>query len=287
MKKIFLILLVTGFYNVSWANPNYWSSGYAQGFSEYTLTNNDGNSIRISCNEEGSDYIDHGVAVILKGDNEPLISDDGDEAPIEILVNNKMYSAPGETMSRLGSEEWYQFTSAITKAKKFTVFWNGENFGTFLAKNPEEISDLTTCVPMIDKNINDTFTQEIPPYQKSSYNQNNSGINPNKAFKMYYEVSNQGYGASISYLYLLSLENNISITGITANRGNCPLFRGEYGGVAPGSNLPNAFTNIYGSGSTFPVHLKYGQKTYFVFQNCPNILEVQVETNYGSAIYQF
>ena len=54
MKKILFVslLAVTGFAH---AAPNVWQSGYAQGFSEYSIQDSKGNTLWVTCNEDAGD----------------------------------------------------------------------------------------------------------------------------------------------------------------------------------------------------------------------------------------
>ena len=58
MKKILFVSLfaVTGFAHSA---PNVWQSGYAQGFSEYSIQDSKGNTLWVTCNEEAGDMFDH------------------------------------------------------------------------------------------------------------------------------------------------------------------------------------------------------------------------------------
>lgn len=54
-----------------------------------------------------------------------------------------------------------------------------------------------------------------------------------ESFQVRYEIVGQGPETSSTYIYIVSLENSITI-----NRGNCKLFRGEKGLMSAGKSNP-------------------------------------------------
>lgn len=150
MKKIYLFLVVSLMLPIANAAPNYWKTSYEQGVAGYSLTNHEGNSISIECNDAGFAEMDHGVSVYLKDNSMPLKSDGGDEVLIEFVIDGTVYNVPAETFSRRGSSEWMSLVEAISEANAFEVFWDGEYIGDFSSKNTHAIGTLRECGSMAE-----------------------------------------------------------------------------------------------------------------------------------------
>ena len=123
------------------AIPNVWSSSFAQGFTEYGITNNNGYSIIIACNSfvEPDDYaeaIDHGFHV-YKNDK-PI------EGNIEFLIDGSSLYVPDGTKYRFAANAWNDLMTELGKATKFEIYIDGKSGGEFTPskKNMEkEIPD--------------------------------------------------------------------------------------------------------------------------------------------------
>lgn len=124
------------------AIPNVWSSSFAQGFTEYGITNNDGYSIIIACNSvEPDDYaeaIDHGFHVYK--------NDESIEGNIEFLINDSSFYVPDGTKYRSAANAWNDLMTELEKATKFEIYINGKSGGIF-----------TPSKKNIDKEISDGF----------------------------------------------------------------------------------------------------------------------------------
>lgn len=284
MKRVFFLSIGCLISTPAIAVPNYWNHSYEQGYSEYQIDLPSKYGVLISCNDAASDDWDHGIA--LTGEGEVIESEEYEFPPIEFVINGEIYTAPDETFTRSGSEAWVKLTTALSQADTFEFYWSGENVGVFNPKNTEKISEsLAACKPMIDRQMEDFQEHFSHPSQPTN-------TLSSDALNIRYVVENHDYGFSSTVVHVLSRENNIELQGISANRGNCPLFRGERGMSKQGlSTIPkplqNQFEGIYGKGDVFPISLGFGQSTYFVFQNCPNLLEVEMKTNLGSGNYTF
>ena len=57
----------------------------------------------------------------------------------------------GNTKSKSESKKWYEFTSAITKAKTIDIFIENEIISTIYPKNPTALKDLAQCKSMYDR----------------------------------------------------------------------------------------------------------------------------------------
>lgn len=156
MKRLFIALVALSLSSTAYALPGYWDIGYGQGIVEYNLSNKEGDKVVISCNEGGFEDMEHSVDLYLKGSSNSLTSDDGDDAPIEFVIEDDAYYAPYESRTRSGENAWMRFTDALSKASTFTVFWNGEFFGEFESKNRKNtIGYINGCKPMSIRDMDD------------------------------------------------------------------------------------------------------------------------------------
>ena len=130
LKTKILIGLMLGTASVSAiAVPNVWQSGYAQGFSEYSIHDSKGNALWISCNEGAGDNFDHSVTFKLK--NKDIENTDA-KYPLSFLLDGKKsVSPPGTTRWRNGANAWSDFATGIAKAKKIEVFVNNKKVTAF------------------------------------------------------------------------------------------------------------------------------------------------------------
>ena len=127
MKKIIFVSLfaVTGFAH---AAPNVWQSGYAQGFSEYSIQDTKGNTLWVTCNEGAGDDYDHSVRF-----QTPKKSYENSDSkyPLTFLLDGKSKVATSaSTKWRNGANAWYEFSQGISKAKKIDVYLNNKKVTT-------------------------------------------------------------------------------------------------------------------------------------------------------------
>ena len=128
MKKLIFVSLfaVTGFAHSA---PNVWQSGYAQGFSEYSIQDSKGNTLWVTCNEEAGDMFDHS-ARFQTPKNSYANSDS--KYPLTFLLDGKSkVAASASTKWRNGANAWYEFSQGISKAKKIDVYLNNKKVTTF------------------------------------------------------------------------------------------------------------------------------------------------------------
>lgn len=111
------------------AVPNVWISGHAQGFSEYSIVDAQGNALWITCNEAAGDEFDHSANFKFKTDD---IENTDSEYPLSFLLDGETsVSPPGTTKWRNGANAWSDFATGIAKAKKIEVFINNKKITTF------------------------------------------------------------------------------------------------------------------------------------------------------------
>jgi len=128
MKKLIFasLLTVTG---LAHAAPNVWQSGYAQGFSEYSIQDGKGNTLWVTCNEGAGDNYDHSAR--LQTPKKSYENTDS-KYPLTFLLNGKTkVAAPGTTKWRNGANAWYEFSQGISKAQKIDVYLNNKKVTTF------------------------------------------------------------------------------------------------------------------------------------------------------------
>lgn len=110
------------------AIPNVWSSSFAQGFTEYSIANNNGYRIIIACNSfvEPDDYneaIDHGFHVYK--DEQSI------EGNIEFLIDGSSFFVPDGTKYRFAANAWNDLMTELAKSTKFEIYIDGKSGGEF------------------------------------------------------------------------------------------------------------------------------------------------------------
>ena len=134
MKTMFKLKLLFGLgllslgMNAS-AVPNVWQSSYAEGMTEYSIQDKNGNTLWVVCNEGAGDDYDHSARFEMK--NKSYENTDA-KYPLSFLLNGKTQVAPaGTTKWRNGGNAWYEFSQGIASAKKIEVFVNNKKMTTF------------------------------------------------------------------------------------------------------------------------------------------------------------
>lgn len=143
MKKIVfsLALLVPAF---AVAVPNVWQSGYWQGWAETTVSNKQGQTLTVVCNDGAEEGKPHHVNFSSKGKDYSI------DDHIELLIDGDVVM-PNPTTSPLDWENnWIKLGSLLPKAKKIEVYVQNKKLATFTptAKSAKkELSNL--CSPNI------------------------------------------------------------------------------------------------------------------------------------------
>ncbi|WP_148571987.1 hypothetical protein [Aliarcobacter cryaerophilus] len=126
--KIYLKILTLGLFSsllFGTTLPNIWTTGFGQGWLEYNISNENKQSLQISCNVGYDDETDHGIV---------FTSDSKDYAGEElafIMDGNAYYPLSMPTNTRNGAEAWYQFSNDISKAQKIEVYSQDKKIGEF------------------------------------------------------------------------------------------------------------------------------------------------------------
>ncbi|TCJ98564.1 hypothetical protein EV694_0974 [Volucribacter psittacicida] len=131
--------------NISDFLPDTWTSGFGQGWLEYNIANNQGQSMTLSCNAGASDDpdVDHRISFSVNGqtyDAEQL------SGKLAFLINGKTYhplSIPTDT--RNGANEWYEFTQAISTANEFTIYLHNKKVAEFFP-TPQSIREYASGI---------------------------------------------------------------------------------------------------------------------------------------------
>lgn len=296
MRKAAMMLCAVGsIATAAYATPFTWNTGFGQGYLEYSLENNDGAELFISCNVGAGEDYDHGVTIYFQGNQVPAYDDDGVLAPIELAIDGRSYSVPEETFSDKGAQEWNQITQALSQASFFELFWNGEYLGVFNPQNREISKDLADCRAMRDQNSQDieTAIDTVNPTAKeqkiATNHLDSSALSaPNSTLlAAEYRVSRETPNSSITMILLTAPHSTVTIQDISLNQGNCPLFRANQGAITSHEHLPQALKDLYGTKSAFPLTIKAGDASYLLFKNCPDPNTLEIKTEKGSEFITF
>ncbi|WP_445346781.1 hypothetical protein [Acinetobacter bohemicus] len=149
MKNLIIGLTVLTTSSLANAVPNFWTNADYQGYDIYIINDSKGQTLSINCNYASSDNADHGVYLTV---NNKDYSNSDSSYPLSFLVNDSIVAEPsGTTKWRGGSEKWYTFTSAITKAKKIEIYYKERKISTIIPKNPTLVKSLAKCKSMSDR----------------------------------------------------------------------------------------------------------------------------------------
>ena len=126
--KIYLKILTLGLFSslLFGANlPNIWTTGFGQGWHEYNISNENKQSLRISCNVGYDDETDHNI--VFSTSSKEFSGED----LAFIMDGNAYYPLSMPTNTRNGAEAWYQFSNDISKAQKIEVYSQDKKIGEF------------------------------------------------------------------------------------------------------------------------------------------------------------
>lgn len=238
IKKVGIIFVLI--LNCWAATP--WETGWAMGgTSTFFINDKNNNQLLLECNEQGGylylrnekrDEIDIGKAVSISVNNDEMI------VPIAVDSTN------GES----DKHAWGNFIYSLPKSKNITI-----NNKKFEPNNSEKLSDIVKICTQYDESTGNTQQNNIMPAQSN---------------KVPVELKIQNFPANIRTgqiyqyvdIYITSKVNNLQISNIIVNRGNCK------------SNALNG---------KFPVHLKFGEQYKGFYQSC-NAIEIEIFTDQGS-----
>ncbi|UYZ85365.1 hypothetical protein MTZ49_07405 [Entomomonas sp. E2T0] len=131
------------------AAPNLWGSSFAQGFIEYGIVNDKGDSIIITCNIGAGDDYDNSVAIYLASNKQY----ENEKSELEFVIADESYPIPSETETRSGSNAWDSFVGAISTATQFDVYVDNKKITTFSPKanNVKKVLKDMDCSSLVNR----------------------------------------------------------------------------------------------------------------------------------------
>ena len=148
MKKLLCVPLFA-LASFTHAAPNIWQSSYAQGFSEYSIQDSQGNILWVMCNDGAGDNYDHSARFQTKKNS---YENTDSKYPLTFVLDGKTkVAAAGTSKWRNGANAWHEFSNGIAKAKKIDVFLNNKKMTTF-TPTPQSIrsvaKEIAACEAM-------------------------------------------------------------------------------------------------------------------------------------------
>ncbi|EIX9313903.1 hypothetical protein [Klebsiella pneumoniae] len=134
--------------SVAQAIPNMWSSGFAQGVTEYIITSPEKVVFNLNCttSPDKQNVLQHSVYLTLPDGT--LLNSHDDGTDITVVMDNSQYPLPSSLGWRNGDNAWVSFIDALGQAANFDVYVNDKKVGTFspgLKNTQKELSDLSEC----------------------------------------------------------------------------------------------------------------------------------------------
>lgn len=241
MKKLVILSIVS--FSCWAATP--WETGWAMGgTATYSLSNKENSQLLIECNEQGG-------SLYLRDEKR---NDIKLGQAVSISVNNDKMTMPTSidaTNAESDKRAWGNFIYSLAKSKTITI-----NNKKFEPNNSEKLSDIAQMCTAYDENTNNNQQNKILPTQTNQV-------------PVQLKVQNSPANIKTGQIYqfvnidVISKVNNVQISNIIVNRGNCK------------TNALNA---------KFPLHLKFGEQYKGTYQSC-NAIEVEVITDHGNWIF--
>lgn len=153
MKKTLTILSLlccsVFFIHNAIAAPNLWGGNFAQGFMEYGIVNDKGDSVIITCNIGAGEGYDNSVAIYLANNKKY----DNAESELEFVIADESYPIPSESMTRSGANAWDSFIGAIYKATQFEVYIDNKKIASFspTPNNVKKVLKDMDCDSLVSK----------------------------------------------------------------------------------------------------------------------------------------
>lgn len=240
LKKIVVLSIVS--FSCWAAIP--WETGWAMGgTSTYSLVNKENSQLLIECNDQGS-------SLYLRDEKR----NDLKLEAVSISINNDKMTVPRRvdaTSTQVDKRAWNHFAHSLEKSKTITI-----NNKRFEANNSEKIVGIAQTCTAYDENTN--------------YSQHNQ-ILPTQSSQVPVQLKIQNFPANIRTgqiyqfinIYVIAKINNVKISNIVVNRGNCK---------------PSPLND------KLPLHLKFGEQYKGTYQSC-NAIEAEVVTDHGNWIF--
>lgn len=134
--------------SVAQAIPNMWSSGFAQGVTEYIITSPEKVVFNLNCttSPDEQNVLQHSVYLTLPDGT--LLNSHDDGTDITVVMDDSQYPLPPSLGWRNGDNAWVSFIDALRQAANFDVYVSDKKVGTFspgLKNTQKELSDLSEC----------------------------------------------------------------------------------------------------------------------------------------------
>lgn len=233
-----------------------WSSGWAQGTSEYETKVNEQNKLYIACSDSNK------VSMIATVNGKEFGS--YSNIPFSLIVDGTQYDEPYKTESRVGANNFYDMWEKLRKANHIELLTSDGQKLTLPTQDAEKVLPSTNSKSFACQ-MNDKDPESAAPDNIST-----QALQPN-------ELSvgtriNQYWGVPI--LQVTSRTDKLVVTDIILNRGNC-LIRGK-----------STYKTV--GDIKLPISIAFGNTAefYIVPTNC-NMLEVNVVTDRGNAVFTF
>ena len=134
--------------SVAQAIPNMWSSGFAQGVTEYIITGPEKVVFNLNCttSPDEQNVLQHSVYLTLPDGT--LLNSHDDGTDITVVMDDSQYPLPSFLGWRNGDNAWVSFIDALGQSSNFDVYVNNNKVGSFspgLKNTQKELSDLSGC----------------------------------------------------------------------------------------------------------------------------------------------
>ena len=231
-----------------------WQTTNSQGSNIYTIKNEKNQVFEISCSKKQS-------SVVLK-DSTGKINPTNVYAIMSTDNVRRTFASPLSVKNIDDISNWNEILKYLQTADRFYV---ASSIGGFYFKPTNSITELnnllTTCTQFTSNSKNNSSKKNDSPL-----------IKPENPMKIYVKTSKIPKNALFE---INSLDENLIINNIIVNGGNCetdlmPIIRKN---------------RIINKVPKYPLELDKFDSLEVMAWECKRILEVQIETNYGSYFY--
>ncbi|WP_235655950.1 hypothetical protein [Aeromonas veronii] len=230
-----------------------WSTGWAQGTTEYMAVVDEHNSLYIAC----SDTQPVTMMATVQGKEYGAYAPHG----FAMIVDGSQYDTPYETTSRVGENNFIDMWEKLRKAKSISILTTD---GKSLALPTHEAANVLPGTQTPDFScLSSDGTDTQPPSVDSETHTIPTAL-PTSTFDVSWRLVEYVKGYPVKELQLVSHSNNITVQDVIVNRGNC---------VVPRKRLPQT--------------LSFGDTLKLALSVHCNALEVRLLTDQGEAQYQF
>ncbi|MFQ2274750.1 hypothetical protein [Aeromonas hydrophila] len=229
-----------------------WSTGWAQGTTEYMAVVDKHNSLYIACSDTQSVT----MTATVQGKEYGAYAPQG----FAMMVDGSQYDTPYETTSRVGENNFIDMWEKLRNAKSISIVTAD---GKSLALPTNEAANVLpgTQTPDFSCLSSDGAGTQPPSVERETHTIPTAL--PPSTFDVSWHQVEYIQGFPVKELQLVSHSNNITVQDVIVNRGNCAV---------PRQRLPQT--------------LGFGQTLKLVINYC-NFLEVRLLTDQGEAQYQF